>query len=232
MRLTLVILTKNEIEGVRAVIPKLPRYAVDEILAVDGGSTDGTREYLVSQGIRVLSQSSPGRGEACRMGVEAADGDAVILFSPDGNEDPSDILKFRPLLEDGNDVVIASRMMKGAHNEEDVSIIRLRKWANLVFGFLANIFFNRSRYYVTDTINGYRAITRRAFSDLRIDATGFTIEYQMSMRAMKKRLRIAEFPTHEGQRIGGESGSKSLPTGIRFIRCFWHELFSQRKQSS
>ena len=64
MKITLVILTRNEIQGVTAVVPKILREAVDEILAVDGGSTDGTREAFESKGIRVLPQTSPGSARA------------------------------------------------------------------------------------------------------------------------------------------------------------------------
>ena len=228
MKTTLIILTRNEIEGVKAIVPRIPREAVDEIFAVDYRSTDGTVEFFKEQNIRVVPQEKPGRGEAFRLAMQIAEGDALIFFSPDGNENPNDIVKFRPLLEEGYDIVIASRMMKGAHNEEDDQLLRLRKWANQLFGLVANIFWNRSGRYVTDTINGYRAVTKRAWEKLQPDGEGFTIEYQSSIRAFKYRMRIAEFPTHEGSRIGGKSGARAIPTGLKFILCFLRELYRRR----
>lgn len=226
MKISLVILTRNEIEGVQSVIPRIPQNAVDEVFAVDFRSTDGTVEFLEAQGIAVLAQEKAGRGEAFRLAMQKAAGDALIFFSPDGNEDPDDISKFRPLLEEGYDIVIASRMMKGSHNEEDADFIKLRKWANQLFGLAVNIVWNRSGMYVTDTINGYRAVTKGAWEKIRPDGAGYTIEYQSSIRAFKHGLRITEFPTYEGSRIGGQSGARAIPTGIAFIRCFLRELFT------
>lgn len=222
MKIGLVILTKNEIQGVQAIIPKIPREVVDELFAVDGNSTDGTREYFESVGIKVLAQTSPGRGEAFRIAVKHTVCDALIFFSPDGNEDPADIPKFREYLEKGADLVIASRMMKGAHNEEDDKTLPIRKWVNQLFTLAANILWNRGPY-ITDTINGFRAVTVEAFKELAPDGRGYTIEYQSSIRAFKKGMKIAEFPTYEGERIG-EGGSPALPTGLAFIRLFFREI--------
>ncbi|HVW66375.1 MAG TPA: glycosyltransferase family 2 protein [Candidatus Peribacteraceae bacterium] len=225
MRLTLVILTLNEIDGVRHIVPMIPRDAVDEIIAVDGGSTDGTREFFAEQGIRIVEQQSRGRGEAFRIAMQESNGDALIFFSPDGNESPADIPNFRPLLEQGYDMVIASRMMRGAHNEEDDQFLKPRKWANNIFNLLANLFFRRSGPWITDSINGFRAVTRDAFEKLKPDGAGYTIEYQTTIRAFKHRMRLAEFPTHEGARVGGETKASSIPTGLRFLRLLLWELF-------
>ncbi|MCG3137089.1 MAG: putative glycosyltransferase [Phycisphaerae bacterium] len=224
MKISLVLLTFNEIDGVRALLEKVPLDSVDEAFAVDGGSTDGTREFYARHHFRVVEQTSRGRGEAFRIAFATATGDALIFFSPDGNEDPADIPKFRPLLEQGYDMVIASRMMKGARNEEDHQRFKWRKWANQAFGIMANLTWNR-RPFITDTINGYRAITRNAWEQLRPDGPGYTIEYQSSIRAFKRRLYIAEFPTTEGARIGGQSKAHSIPTGLRFVKLYLRELF-------
>ncbi|MBI4058018.1 glycosyltransferase family 2 protein [Candidatus Microgenomates bacterium] len=229
MKTTLVILTKNEVQGVNAVVPKIPRGAVDEIIAVDGGSTDGTREAFKSIGIDIVPQKSPGRGEAFRIAAEKSQGDILIFFSPDGNENPNDIPKFRKYFEEGADIVIASRMMKGAHNEEDESTFPVRKWVNQAFGLIANILWNRSGKFVTDTINGYRAIRKDVFKELKLDGPGYTIEYQMSIRALKHRKKIVEFPTYESGRIG-PGGSPSLTTGIAFIKCLWREIMLSFKK--
>jgi len=229
MRITLCILARNELDCLKVVFPQLPKpsgKAFDHWVAIDGGSTDGTLEFWRDHGVPVVAQSRRGRGDAFLQAFATVDSDAFIFFSPDGNEDPKDLARFRPLLESGADLVIASRMMKGAYNEEDHLWFRWRKWANNAFNWLANLFFRRrGEPYITDSINGYRAITRAAAQRLQLDSLDYTIEYQMTIRALKAGLKIVEFPTHEGSRVAGETGAASVPTGLRFLRKLWSELF-------
>lgn len=224
MKISLVLLTRNEITGVSALWDKIPFDAVDEAFAVDGGSTDGTLEFYKQKGLPVVEQVSRGRGEAFRLAFEHAKGDALLFYSPDGNEDPADIPRFRALLEAGADMVIASRMMRGAYNEEDEHWFRPRKWANNAFNAIANLCWNRGPY-VTDSINGFRAVTRAAWQRMQPDGPGYTIEYQSTIRAFKLRLKITEFPTRESSRIGGESQAKSIPTGLKFLRLYAREMW-------
>lgn len=222
MKRAVVLLAFNEIEALPQIFDKIPR-AGAELVAVDGGSKDGTREWLISKGVRVLDQPRRGRGVAFREAVERLDAEQFVFFSPDGNENPDDIPKLFAALDEGFDLAIASRMMKGAFNEEDVRWFRPRKWVNQAFTLIANILWNRGAY-ITDTINGFRAVKRSAFLSLACDADGFVIEYQMSIRAMKRGLKIKEIPTREGPRLGGVSTAESWPTGVVFLRQLGREL--------
>lgn len=223
MKISLVILTCNELTGLKALFDRIPLAAVDEVFAVDGGSTDGTVEFLKERGITVHGQTVQGRGEAFRVAFRQARGEALLFFSPDGNEDPQDIPKFRPFLEQGYAMVVATRMIKGAHNEEDELVLKWRKWANNAFNLMANITWNREAF-VTDTINGFRAITKSAWKILALDGPGYTIEYQSSIRCFKKGLKIAEFPTYEAARIDGREGSPGTRTGVEFLKLYFREL--------
>jgi glycosyltransferase involved in cell wall biosynthesis len=218
---TLIILTRNEICGVQSVLGKIPFKKIDEYFAVDFKSTDGTVEYFRTNNVPVIKQVTPGRGEAFRLAAKKAKGKYLIFFSPDGNEDPNDIPKLVELLRKGNDLAIGSRFMKGSRNEEDDQLLKFRAWANQGFTFIMKALWGGE---VTDSINGYRAITRDAFHRLHLDASGFAIEFQMTMRALKLKLKIAEIPTKEGNRIGGQSGSTALPTGIMFLKVLWREI--------
>ena len=224
---TLVILTLNEIDGVTQVVPKLPLHAVDEILVVDGGSTDGTLEFFEARGIRVVRQERRGRGEAFRLAAQHARNDWLVFFSPDGNEDPDDIPRLVEGLAAGYDMVIASRFMPGARSEDDDKFLfASRRWGNLLFTWLANVLCGRGGW-ITDTINGYRAVTRAAFLRLAPDAHGYAIEFQMSIRALQLGLRVLEIPTQESPRIGrGVSKLNAIPVGFRFLgvlarECAW-----------
>lgn len=228
MHIALCLLTRNERDCLEIMFPRLPApgpdAGFDSLHAIDGGSTDGTLEFFAEHGVGVIGQSDRGRGHAFQLAFREIEADAFIFFSPDGNEDPADLPRFRPLLEAGADIVIASRMMAGARNEEDDQVLRLRKWANNAFNLMANLAFRRSGPFITDTINGYRAITAEAAGVLALDAPDYTIEYQMSMRGLKRRLNIVEFPTYEGDRVAGDTQAHAIPTGLRFIRAFWREL--------
>jgi glycosyltransferase involved in cell wall biosynthesis len=223
MRSSLVILTLNEIEGISKLFDKIPFSKVDEYFVVDGGSTDGTSEFFKKRNVRIVSQKSKGRGEAFRIAERESSGNSLVFFSPDGNEDPDDIPKLLELLEAGYDMAIASRFMPLSKNEEDDLLFPWRAWANRIFTFIANTIWNKHKY-ITDTINGYRAIRKDAFRRIKADAPGFAIEYQMSIRAMKLGMKIAEIPTIEGHRIGGESTAKSIPTGFLFLRFLFREV--------
>jgi glycosyltransferase involved in cell wall biosynthesis len=222
---TLVVLTLNEIDGVTAMIPKLPMHCLDEVLAVDGGSTDGTLEFFASRGLRVIRQERRGRGEAFRLAVEHARHDRLIFFSPDGNEDPADIPRIIDGLAAGYDMVIASRFMPGARSEDDDKFLfASRRWGNLLFTWLVNVLCARGGAHIHDTINGYRGVTRAAFRRLAPDAQGYAIEFQMSIRALQLGLRVLEFPTQESPRIGrGVSKLNAIPVGLKFLRLLVRE---------
>jgi hypothetical protein len=141
MKVALILLVRNERPCLELILPTLPSPGPDAgfdlLAAVDGGSTDGSVELLQSRGINVVGQSRRGRGEAFHVAFREIEADAFIFFSPDGNEAVADLPRFRPLLEAGNHLVIASRMMKGAVNEEDGQVLKLRKWANNAFNLTA-----------------------------------------------------------------------------------------------
>lgn len=223
---TLVLLTLNEIDGLTILWDEIPIDRFNTVLAVDGGSTDGTREFLKSKGVPILDQSIPGRGVAFRVAAEASRDSRIVYYSPDGNEDPADIERLDDLLIEGNDLAIASRFAVGSINEE-TDMIRPRARVNQTLTWVANRLFNQGPF-VTDTINGFRAMHRRAFLDMDTSVKRFPIEYQISIRAMRRRWKIAELATVEGQRAGGESKAISWPVGKDHLKVLLTELPGSR----
>lgn len=221
---TLVLLTLNEVDGLRDCFDALPLDRCGEVVAVDGGSTDGTRELLAERGIKILDQDVPGRGEAFRVAARHAEYDNLIYYSPDGNEDPADIEKLAERIAAGADLVIASRFLPESRNEEDDHAFRPRAWVNRSYTAIANLLFRREGPWISDTINGFRAIRRPLFESLQLTEKRFPIEYQMSIRSMKAGFRIEEIATYEGDRVGGESKAKSLPVGAGHLKILTHEV--------
>jgi len=226
---TLVILTLNEIEGVTHIFPKLPLHLVDETLVVDGGSTDGTIEFFEDRGIRVIRQERRGRGEAFRLAAREARHDFLVFFSPDGNEEPSDIPLLIEGLSQGYDMVIGSRFIPGGCSEDDDKFLfASRRWGNLTFTWLVNMMFPHP-VRLSDSINGFRAVTRAAFSRLHPDAQGYAIEFQMSIRARQMGLRLLELPTRESPRFGkGVSKLNAVPVGFKFLKLMLGEWIRPR----
>jgi glycosyltransferase involved in cell wall biosynthesis len=219
---TIVLLVLNEIDGLRQCWDDLPLDRFARTVAVDGGSTDGSREFLAERGIPILEQPIAGRGVAFRVAAEAVDTDRLVFFSPDGNEDPADIERLDDLLLGGARLAIASRFAAGAVNEE-ADVLRPRARVNQALTWLANRLFNHGDY-VTDTINGFRALRRADLLELDTSVKRFPIEYQISIRSMRRRWPIAELATHEGQRAGGESKALSWPVGTDHLRVLFTEL--------
>jgi glycosyltransferase involved in cell wall biosynthesis len=209
LKVSVIVLARNEVDGIKINIPKIKQLNVDEIIVIDGNSSDGTFEESQKLGVKVFKQNSIGRGNAFREGLLHATGDILVYFSPDGNEDPQDIPKLVSKIEDGHDLVIASRFHKNS-GSEDVTFIR--KIANNLTTKVINILFNGN---YTDACNGFRAIRKDMMKDLKTDAKWFEIEIQISMRALKKHFRIGEIPTFEYQRMSGISGLHLFSTGLR-----------------
>ena len=223
---TLVLLVLNEIDGLRAVWDQLPIRQFARTVAVDGGSTDGSRAFLAERGIPILDQSIAGRGVAFRVALEASDTARLVFYSPDGNEDPADIERLDDLVRDGADLAIASRFARGAVNEEH-DWLRPRARVNQALTWVANRLFHDGPF-VTDTINGFRALPRHRLAELATTVKRFPIEYQISIRAMTRGWRIEEIATHEGQRSGGESKALSWPVGKDHIKVLLSELPESR----
>jgi len=221
LKTSLLIFTRNEVEGLRAIFPKIPLNVVDEVLAVDGHSTDGTVQYLKDKGIKVITQEKIGRGNAMIEGVRQTSGEVVIFLSSDGNEDPADIPKLIEELKD-HDVVIASRFVKGGHCDDSDDPLFIRKTGNKFFTFLVNLIWKAN---VTDSTNGLRGIKRSAWNRLRIDSPYHEAEFQMTIRAAKLRMKIGEIPTVERPRIGGRRFASTTRMAWTFTKFLLQEIW-------
>jgi glycosyltransferase involved in cell wall biosynthesis len=225
MRISLCLLVWNELEGCKLDVPRLPRDAFDEIYAVDGGSTDGTVAYLEQQGVPVHRQPKRGLNAAYVHANDVSTCDAVVVFFPKGSTPPEDLRRFRPLLEAGNALVVASRQIAGSRNEEDVAWFRPRKWMVRGLAIVAAALWRREGYWVRDVLHGLKGFSRAAFHQMHVLDHGLSIDIEMVARVYKLRLRRTEFPTTESPRPHGATHFRMWPTGKRLLAYLWFELW-------
>src|SRR5450755_2194271 len=103
-KVTLLIPTLNEIDGMRAIMPRIKREWIHQILILDGNSTDGTIEYAREQGYEIHVQSNPGLRQGYNEIIPLVRGDVLLTFSPDGNSIPELIPDLIKKIDEGHDM--------------------------------------------------------------------------------------------------------------------------------
>ncbi len=220
MSTALIITTLDEVTGVKNVVPRIKKEWVDEIIFVDGGSTDGTIEEAEKMGFKVIIQKQKGLGAGIIEGVNAIKSDNFILFGPDGNDEPEKIPKIIEKFKENCDQVAATRFGKGSINLDAGPI---DAFGNRMFAFLVNTFFGG---HLTDCLVELRIMSKKTFQDLNFDEMSLIAIQQMCIRGLKKRQKICEIIGNEGARIGGVRKMKPLPVGaslsLGIIKEFIH----------
>lgn len=207
---TLLIPTLNEITGMKVIMPQIDRRWVDQIIILDGGSTDGTVEWARQHGYFVHVQREPGIRQGYNEVLPQITSDVVLTFSPDGNSIPEVIPKLLDKINEGYDMVIASRYLGEARSEDDDWLTALGNWL-----FTKTVNLLHGGHY-TDVMVIFRAYKKQLVFDLELDrdrwhATperlfGCRISWEpmLSARAARRKLKVAEIPGDEPPRVGGE----------------------------
>jgi glycosyltransferase involved in cell wall biosynthesis len=211
---SLVIPVRNEARNIAWVLEQVTD-DVDEIIIVDGNSTDAT--IITAQScrpdIRVVQQKGPGKGSALRTGFEAATGDVIVMMDADGSMAPQEIRHYLHFLANGFDFVKGSRFICGGGS---LDITPFRSLGNK---FLMAVFNRLYGADLTDLCYGFCAFHRRYLEVLSLSATGFEIEAEMIVRAMQSGLRITEVPSLEMPRRYGKSNLRAIRDGVRVLRA-------------
>jgi len=219
---SVIIPVKNEAANLPHVLPALPDI-VSEVVLVDGRSTDDT--VAVARSLRpdiiVVPQSYRGKGDAVACGFAMASGDIIVMIDADGSTDPAEIPLFVDALVNGADFAKGSRYLPEGGSED---LTWLRRTGNLGLTGLVNLLFG-ARY--TDLCYGYNAFWRDCLTSLNLDSTGFEIETQLNLRAVKVGLVIQEVPSMERNRIHGESNLHPFRDGLRVLRTIMRERLSR-----
>jgi glycosyltransferase involved in cell wall biosynthesis len=222
-RVTVVIPAMNEAENLPWVLERIPD-CVDEVILVDGRSTDDTVAVArrCRSDIRVIQQRGRGKGMALRTGFDAATGDYIVMIDADGSMHPAEIEDFVAALSEGYEFVKGSRYLPEAGSTD---ITRLRSWGNCCLVTAVNTMF---RVPFSDLCYGFVAFRRDVLPLLRLTAHGFEIETELTVHAVKAELRIAEVPSMELPRRNGVSNLNTFRDGGRVLRTLARERLRRR----
>jgi glycosyltransferase involved in cell wall biosynthesis len=228
---TLLVPTLNEIDGMKVIMPRIKREWCDQIIVLDGGSTDGTIEYAREQGYTVHIQTQPGIRQAYGEVLPLIKGDILLTFSPDGNSIPELIPDLLAKMREGYDMVIVSRYYQGARSQDDD---RMTAFGNWLFTKTVNVLHGG---HYTDVMVIYRAYKTSLIYDLELDQdrwyltperlfhTRISWEPLLSVRAARRKLKVGEIPGDEPPRIGGERKLQVWKWGAAYYFQFLRDFF-------
>ena len=194
MKITVLIPAYNEINTIREIVHRVIQTSLaNEILVVDDGSTDGTREILAEldkAGVirAVFHEKNQGKGAAVRSGILASTQDVIIIQDADLEYDPRDYpALIKPIEEGIADVVYGSRFLGGARRPA----LYWNMVANKLLNFITNILYNN---ILSDMETGYKVFRREVVKDIVLRSHRFDFEPEFTAKILKRKLHIFEVP--------------------------------------
>jgi glycosyltransferase involved in cell wall biosynthesis len=224
MTLSIVMPVYNECNTIEEILKRVESTdLVDEIVIIDDGSIDGTRDIL--QKIQtahpkvqlILHEKNKGKGAAVRTGIKAASCDLLLIQDADLEYDPRDYPALVKPISDGvADVVFGSRFLGAPHR----SAMFWHMVANKLLTFMTNILYNS---ILTDMETGYKLFRREIIQSIPIRANRFDFEPEITAKLLKRNLRIVEVPISfypreysEGKKIGLKDAFEAVWTLLKY----------------
>ncbi|MEL0102847.1 MAG: glycosyltransferase family 2 protein [Gammaproteobacteria bacterium] len=230
-KITLVIPTLNEIDGLKLMIPRIDQSLFDEILVIDAKSTDGTVEYIQTfENINLVTQQSVGLTGAMIEVINIVKTDYIIEFSPDNNCTPEQLPEIVKKIKEGYDIIVISRYLDDAISEDDTLITGIGNWIfSKMIRYLGN-------FPVTDALTMYRGYNLSVVKDplfIKYLSTGHIFEPLISAYGNLMNYKYIEIPGTEHKRIGGEAITDNklnvlkagLSISIMIMRLYIKKIF-------
>jgi glycosyltransferase involved in cell wall biosynthesis len=208
-RISIILPAKNEAAALKDLLPRLTAAQPGaEIIVIDDGSTDDTRDVCAAAGVECLSSPySMGNGAAIKRGARAAKGDILVFMDGDGQHDPLDIGRLLARLDEGYDMVV------GARDWESQAGVG-RGVANTVYNWLAS---KMTGQVVADLTSGFRVARASRFREfIHLLPNGFSYPTTSTMAFFRSAYGVAYEPIKAAQRVG-KSHIKPLKDGVRFL---------------
>lgn len=223
MNLSVIIPVYNEVKNIETIIKRVQaQKTVKEILVIDDGSTDGTRDILGKMNRKkkvrvILHEKNQGKGAAVVTGMKAAIGDVLLIQDADLEYDPRDFpILLQPIIEELADVVYGSRFLGAAHR---VTMF-WHQVANKLLTLMTNILYDS---ILTDMETGYKVFRRDVIEGMNIRSKRFNFEPEFTAKILKRNYRIYEVPIRfnprdytEGKKITLKDAFEAVWALIRF----------------
>lgn len=209
---SIIIPTLNEEKGIIETLKQINELDIEqEVLVVDGLSTDNTVKNAELYGARVIVEKRKGKGIAMSTGVENAKSNKICFLDGDGTYPPRVIPKMLELLEKC-DVVVASRLLRkmGVNNSINTFVH---------YRFFPFIFKNYLKKFKTsEPITGMRLMKKETWEKLNLRSHDFLIETEMEVKMAKNKMQVIEIPIPCIKRLGRSKWDSSLGTMLKIIR--------------
>ena len=223
MKVSIVLPAKNESAAIGQTLAQIQQLQLaHEIIVVNDGSTDQTKQVAESAGAKVVTHPySKGNGAAIKTGARAAAGEVIVFMDADGQHDPQDIPRLLDKIEQGHDLVVGARQ-QGSQASVGRGI------ANSLYNNLATYM---TEHPVEDLTSGFRAARTEKFREfLYLLPNGFSYPTTSTMAFFRAGYSVAYVPIHASKRIG-KSHIHPVKDGIRFFLIIFKiaTLFSPLK---